>query len=188
MRYAKIREMDISNGEGIGVSLFVQGCHFHCNGCFNPETWDFNGGNAWNNGIKEEFLALAEKSYITRVSILGGEPLCDENVDSVLELIKAIKEMYPQKNIWLYTGYNFDDIMKQGRNQTFSGNAPNKRLECVLNVDVVVDGQFQLDKQDLYNEKIVFAGSTNQRIIHVKNLGTQNQQEISAIQIRTKGD
>lgn len=172
MRYAKIREMDISNGEGIGISLFVQGCHFHCRGCFNPETWDFSGGKEWNADVKERFLSLAQKPYVTRISILGGEPLCDENVGKVFDLITDIRKAYPQKSIWVYTGYNFDDITKYGNG---TESLWRKRLDCVLNADVVVDGQFQLDKQDLYNEKIVFAGSTNQRIIRMKDYVTNEK-------------
>ena len=167
MRYSKIREMDVSNGEGLGVSLFVQGCHFHCRGCFNPETWDFSGGKEWTNEIKNKFLELAGRSYINRISILGGEPLCDENVTDVLLLIKELKTKYPNKNIWLYTGYNFDEIIKRGN--TNEQNYWKKRFEAVLNVDTVVDGQFQIENQDLYNEKIVFAGSTNQRIINIQD-------------------
>lgn len=167
MRYSKIREMDVSNGEGLGVSLFVQGCHFHCRGCFNPETWDFSGGKEWTNEIKNKFLELAGRSYINRISILGGEPLCDENVTDVLLLIKELKTKYPNKNIWLYTGYNFDEIIKRGN--TNEQNYWKKRFKAVLNVDTVVDGQFQIENQDLYNEKIVFAGSTNQRIINIQD-------------------
>ena len=168
MRYSKIREMDVSNGEGLGVSLFVQGCHFHCRGCFNPETWDFSGGKEWTNEIKNKFLELAGRSYINRISILGGEPLCDENVTGVLLLVKELKTKYPNKNIWLYTGYNFDEIIKRGN--TNEQNYWKKRFEAVLNVDMVVDGQFQIENQDLYNEKIVFAGSTNQRIINIQDV------------------
>ena len=83
MRYAQIRSMDISNGEGIGVSLFVQGCHFHCKNCFNSETWDFAGGKAWTDSTEEKFLQLINRPYIKRVSILGGEPLADENVETI---------------------------------------------------------------------------------------------------------
>lgn len=160
--------MDVSNGEGLGVSLFVQGCHFHCRGCFNPETWDFSGGKEWTNEIKNKFLELAGRSYINRISILGGEPLCDENVTDVLLLIKDLKTKYPNKNIWLYTGYNFDEIIKRGN--TNEQSYWEKRFEAVLNVDAVVDGQFQIENQDLYNEKIVFAGSTNQRIIKIQDV------------------
>ena len=89
IHYASIRNLDISNGEGIGVSLFVQGCPFnpHCTNCFNPETWDFNGGKEWTTEVKEKFLELIDRPYIKRVSILGGEPLADENLDGGLELV-----------------------------------------------------------------------------------------------------
>ena len=125
--------MDISNGEGVGVALFVQGCHFHCHNCFNTETWDFNGGKEWTQEVKEKFLELIDKPYIKRVSILGGEPLADENLDDVLDLVTEINKRYnfqkvdstnpckmgvsedenadeirlslPNKSIWLYSGY-----------------------------------------------------------------------------------
>ena len=133
MRYSQIRSMDISNGERVGVALFVQGCHFHCYNCFNPDTWDFNGGKEWTPEVKEKFLELIDRPYIKRVSILGGEPLADENLDGVLDLVTEINKRYnfqkvdsanpckigvsedkntdeirllsSHKNIWLYTGY-----------------------------------------------------------------------------------
>lgn len=160
-----MREMDVSNGEGVGISLFVQGCHFHCKGCFNQETWDFDGGKPWTEESETKFLSLADRSYIERVSILGGEPLCDENVAAVFNLIKKIKETYPNKKIWLYTGYDFSEIVDTSLIGASCWDL--LRRSCVLNSDVVVDGRFQIDKQDLYNEQIVFAGSTNQHIIRV---------------------
>lgn len=165
MRYAKIRQMDISNGEGVGVSLFVQGCHFHCRGCFNQETWDFNGGKPFTNDTEITLFSLIDKPYIQRVSILGGEPLCDENVDTVYQLIEKIRFKFPEKKIWLYTGYNFDEIIKRGN--TREPTPWYTRMKVALSAHVVVDGQFQLENQDLFNEHIVFAGSTNQRIINV---------------------
>lgn len=167
MRYAKIREMDISNGEGVGVSLFVQGCCFRCRGCFNPETWDFSGGKEWNDTIKHKFIEIANKPYIVRISILGGEPLCDENVTDVLSLVNELKVTYPDKKIWIYTGYNFDDIIQKGKIE--KQKYWKERFEVISKATVVVDGQFQIENQDLYNEKIVFAGSTNQRIIHIQD-------------------
>lgn len=110
MRYAQIRSMDISNGEGIGVSLFVQGCHFHCKNCFNSETWDFTGGKPWTDSIEEKFLQLIDRPYIKRISILGGEPLADENVETIYTLINKIKTMYPTKKVWLYTGYRWTEL------------------------------------------------------------------------------
>lgn len=105
IRYAQIRSLDLSNGEGIGVALFVQGCNFHCKNCFNPETWDFNGGKEWTQEVKNKFLELANRPYIKRISILGGEPLADENIDDVLDLVNKIRHSLPKKTIWLYTGY-----------------------------------------------------------------------------------
>ena len=100
MRYAQIRNMDISNGENIGVSLFVQGCRFKCKNCFNKETWDFSGGKEWTKEIESKFFELIDRPYIKRISILGGEPLADENAEEVLNLIKEIKGRFPTKDIW----------------------------------------------------------------------------------------
>lgn len=168
MRYARIRKMDVSNGEGVGISLFVQGCHFHCKGCFNQETWDFNGGKEWTPEIEEQFIQLANKPYIKRISILGGEPLADENVRDVYNLIAQLKGRYPEKKVWLYTGYEWEKIVEESHairveNGDYLSNL--YRYGAIVFADIVVDGKFQLDKQDLYNDNIVFAGSTNQRVI-----------------------
>lgn len=168
MRYSLIRKMDVSNGSGIGISLFVQGCHFHCKGCFNQETWDFNGGKEWTPEIEEQFIQLANKPYIKRISILGGEPLADENVRDVYYLITQLKSRYPEKKIWLYTGYEWEKIVAESHairveNGDYLSNL--YRYGAIVFADIVVDGKFQLDKQDLYNDNIVFAGSTNQRVI-----------------------
>lgn len=168
MRYARIRKMDVSNGEGVGISLFVQGCHFHCKGCFNQETWDFNGGKEWTPEIEEQFIQLANKPYIKRISILGGEPLADENVRDVYNLIAQLKCRFPEKKVWLYTGYEWEKIVEESHairveNGDYLSNL--YRYGAIVFADIVVDGKFQLDKQDLYNDNIVFAGSTNQRVI-----------------------
>lgn len=152
-RYALIRTMDISNGEGIGISLFVQGCHFHCKNCFNPETWDFNGGKEWNEEVKERFIKLANGEHVNRISILGGEPLCQENVETILDLCRELKKLYPQKKIWIYTGYTWEYLV----NQDFT----KKLLE---NIDVLVDGPYVDELQDF---NLRFRGSSNQRIINV---------------------
>lgn len=189
MRYAKINSLDISNGEGIGVAVFVQGCHFHCKGCFNKETWDFNGGKEWNDEIKQQFIELISKPYIKRVSILGGEPLADENLELTQTLIGLIFQTSLKINkkikIWLYTGYVLETLRNDviTANQTiFSCNRDElymaintynddkriKRNNIALVCDYIVDGQFEIDKQDLTYSKVKFAGSTNQRIIDVK--------------------
>lgn len=149
MRYALMRSMDISNGTFVGVSLFVQGCRFHCKNCFNPETWSFNGGKEWTQETKNKFLKLVDKPYIKRVSILGGEPLVEENVDGVVDLMKTIKEMFPDKEIWVYTGYPIEDIKQRG-------------LDDVLKyADVIVDGRYIDELRDI---TIKLRGSKNQRI------------------------
>lgn len=172
MRYAKMRKMDISNGEGVGVALFVQGCHFHCRGCFNPETWDFDGGKEWNDKVKQTFMDLANKPYIVRISILGGEPLCNENASEVATLIRELKTEYPDKCVWLYTGYDFDDIISNEYGSFFD----NMRFQAATNADIVVDGRFQIEKQDLFNEHIVWAGSTNQRVIDTREYFKQRKE------------
>lgn len=161
MRYYQIRETDIANGQGIGVALFVQGCHFNCPGCFNPETHDFNGGKEWTKEVEEEFLKLIERPYIKRVSILGGEPLAKENVYTVYCVIRRIKEMYPDKKIWLYTGYTWENCVTW-----YDHNYRQFERSLVIDLcDVLVDGPFQEDKKD---PKLSFRGSSNQRLIDVQ--------------------
>ena len=171
MRYALIREMDISNGKNIGVSLFVQGCHFHCNGCFNQITWDFNGGKEWNNEIKNKFFQLINKPFIKRVSILGGEPLEYNNLPDIYDLIKEIKTKFPDKDIWLYTGYtlsinNFDTSVDVCWDNGLLRNY------ILAMCDVVVDGPYIEEQRDI---TLAFRGSKNQRLIDVKQTLEQKQ-------------
>lgn len=182
MRYALIREIDITNGEGVGVSLFVQGCNFHCPGCFNQETWDFNGGKEWTDETTEKFFQLINKPYIQRVSFLGGEPLADENVGMIATLIGTIKSYFPDKKVWVYTGYNFDDIWKFNDNKQIKDMTlfEFQRCDVICTADILVDGRFRLDLQDINHKEIKFAGSTNQRIINLPE--TLKQGEIVTIQ------
>lgn len=148
MRYASIREMDISNGEGLGVSLFVQGCpEPHCKGCFNPETWDFNGGKEWNDDIENKFFELIDKPYVTRISILGGECLAVENIIEVTNIVKKCKEKFPQKDIWLWSRYDFESCIS--------------KLEIVKYVDYVIDGRYVEDLRDM---SLLYRGSSNQNV------------------------
>lgn len=180
MRYAQVRSMDISNGEGVGVSLFVQGCPFHCKNCFNSDTWDFNGGKEWTEETKNKFMALIDRPYIKRVSFLGGECLAEQNLDEVLSLIKEIRISFPEKTIWLYTGFCWNDIMC-----SFAGlqadcvvldkkdiEAWEKRRKIISNVDVLVDGEYIDEQKDL---SLKFKGSKNQRVIDVKQSLTQSK-------------
>lgn len=167
MNYAKIDDEEVINGQGIGVSLFVQGCHFHCDGCFNSDTWDFEGGQKWSHSVKKKFMQLLERPYITRVSILGGEPLADENLCDVFALLQEIKVKYAEsKTIWLYTGYKFEDFFVPNQNSYVNNfNTTFLRKASLHYIDVLVDGQFEKEKLDL---SYPFAGSTNQRVIDVQ--------------------
>lgn len=163
MRYASIRKMDISNGIGLGITLFVQGCHFHCINCFNQETWDFNGGKEWTEEIEKHFLnLLVDNPYIDRVSILGGEPLCDENVNTIYNLIKTIKTQFQNKKIWCYTGYTWEQIFKKTQ---LNNSYCMLRKDTVKITDILVDGQYIDELKDL---TLLFCGSKNQRVINVK--------------------
>lgn len=150
MRYNKIRKMDISNGPGIRVSIFMQGCSFHCKDCFNNETWDFKAGKEFNDEIINKVLDLASLSHIVGLSILGGEPMHPNNREGTIKLAKAFKKRYPNKDIWVWSGYLFDEL---------------KDIEGLSYIDTLVDGRFVLEKA---NPTLKFRGSSNQRVIDVK--------------------
>ena len=166
MRYAQIRELDISNGEGVGVALFVQGCPFnpHCHNCFNPDTWDFNDGKEWTQDTEDKLIELANKPYIKRLSILGGEPLADENLDGVLHLANRFRLSFPNKSIWLYSGYTWSEIFNNGVYLTKDCDGW-KRREIVKKCEVLVDGKY-IDAQR--NVQAKWRGSSNQRVIDVQ--------------------
>ena len=150
MHYNRIRKMDISNGPGVRVSIFFQGCPFHCKNCFNQETWDFNEGKEFTSEVIEHILELCNKEHITGLSILGGEPMHPKNIKGTEELAKRFKEKYPTKDIWCWTGFLYEQI----------------KDEKVFNyIDVLVDGQFI---QDEYSPNLKWRGSKNQRIIDIK--------------------
>ena len=174
MRYASIRSMDITNGEGIGVSLFVQGCHFHCKNCFNQETWDFDGGKEWTEETEEKFFELISQPFVDRVSFLGGECLDEENVFVIAHLINEIYNRFPLKTIWLYTGYIWEKIAKECDEYplTYPWSKENARRLAVVACDVVVDGQFVDELKDL---TLKWRGSSNQRVIDVKKSLDQNK-------------
>lgn len=151
MHYNKIRKMDVSNGPGVRVSIFMQGCTFHCKGCFNLETHDFMGGHEFNDEVIEKVLDLCSKEYIVGLSILGGEPLHPKNIDGTTKLSKAFKEKYPNKNLWIWTGFLMDRDLKH--------------KEILNYVDVLVDGQYQ---SELYSPLLHWKGSSNQRVIDVQ--------------------
>ena len=164
MRYAQIRELDISNGEGIGVALFVQGCRFACKNCFNPDTWDLNGGKEWTQETEDKLIELASRPYIKRLSILGGEPLADENLDGVLHLVNRFRLSFPNKSIWVYSGYRWSEIFNDGVYLT-KECAGWKRREIVKQCNILVDGKY-IDS--LRDPKLHWRGSSNQRVINIK--------------------
>ena len=151
MRYHKIRKMDISNGPGVRISIFMQGCTFNCKDCFNPETHDFNGGKEFTEETILRVLELCDDEYIEGLSILGGEPLHPKNIASSTELAKRFKEKYPNKTIWVWSGYNFEKDLKD--------------KEIMDYIDVLVDGKFDTTLKD-YSLK--WKGSSNQRVIDIK--------------------
>lgn len=151
MRYADITECEICNGRGVGITYWCQGCPIHCPNCFNKSTWDINGGKEFDQATHDKFMQLVARPYIDRVSILGGEPLCKENAEDVYKLVQDIRREFPEKKIWIYTGYTWESLTG------FSKQAAE-------NADVVVDGAF---KQELQDFRLAFRGSSNQRLINV---------------------
>lgn len=157
MHYNKIRKMDISNGPGVRVSIFLQGCTFNCKNCFNPETHDFNKGKEFTYDTIDKLLELSNKDYINGLSILGGEPLHEFNILGTIRLAKAYREKYPNKTIWVWTGFLFENIINK---------------EIFNYIDVLVDGQFEEEHKDI---RLKYCGSTNQRVIDVKQSVSQNK-------------
>ena len=151
MRYNLIRKMDISNGPGVRVSIFTQGCSFHCKNCFNPETWNFEGGKEFTDDTINQVLELSNKDQIKGLSILGGEPMHPKNIEGTTKLAKAFKEKYPNKNIWVWSGFRFDQDLKD--------------KEVLKYIDVLVDGQY---KDELHDFTLKWKGSSNQRVIDVQ--------------------
>lgn len=157
MNYAEIKNVDISNGPGVRVSLFVSGCPHHCPGCFNPETWDFGFGAPFTSDETRMLMSMLDQPYIHGLSLLGGEPLAPENQIAVLGIVLEAKEIrVPQKDIWCYTGYQFEDLL--------TGRVGKYAPKILQYLDVLVDGRFEEDKKDI---RLRFRGSGNQRIIDV---------------------
>jgi len=160
MRFNKIRRTDISNGPGIRVSIFMQGCTFNCKGCFNPETHDFNGGHEFNDSTIDKIIDLAKPNHIKGLSILGGEPMHPKNIDGTLKLVKEFKNKYPKKDVWVWSGFNYEDLSLK---------------HDLSDIDVLVDGQY---KMELYNPTLKYRGSSNQRVIDIKKTIKNKKVEI----------
>ena len=160
MNYGEIKKCDIANGEGVRVSLFVSGCTHHCPGCFNEDTWDFNYGKEFTQETEEEILEALSLDYINGLSLLGGEPFEPQNQEVLVKLLRKVKEQYPAKDIWCYSGYLFDKELL-GESRARCGCTD----EMLSMLDVLVDGRFVEALKDI---TLVFRGSSNQRVIDVK--------------------
>ena len=166
MNYADIKRIDVANGEGVRVSVFVSGCNHHCKGCFNECAWDFNYGNEFTEKQEEEVLKDLNHDYISGLTLLGGEPLEPVNQAGLLPLVKKVKEKFPDKKIWCYTGFDFEkDVVGKMAKQS------ETTKELLNYIDVIVDGKFEEEKKDL---KLKFRGSSNQRILDVKESLKEN--------------
>lgn len=158
MNYSAIKNYDIANGLGVRVTLFVSGCTHHCEGCFNEETWSFSSGKPFTSKTEDEIIKLLSPDYIKGLTLLGGEPMEKVNQAALYPFVKRVKEAYPDKNIWCYSGYTLDEITK--------GRAHTDVTDALLGfIDVLVDGEF---KKELYSVALKFRGSSNQRVIDLK--------------------
>ena len=166
MNYANIKRTDVANGPGIRVSLFVSGCTHGCRGCFNKEAWDFHYGEEYTALVEEEILRLLAPDYIRGLGVLGGEPMEPQNREAVLGLLRKVRQRYPQKDIWCYTGYDYEkDILSWAQQQ-------EAVRELLSLIDVLVDGEFVEERKNL---RLAFRGSENQRLIDVKESGRQKK-------------
>ncbi|MCR5046411.1 MAG: anaerobic ribonucleoside-triphosphate reductase activating protein [Treponema sp.] len=173
MFYGGIKKFDIADGEGVRVSVFVSGCRNACKGCFQPQTWDFNYGKEFTSDTVDEILEALAKPFIQGLTILGGEPFEPENQPEVLELIQIVRKKFPQKDIWCWTGYvlETDLLPDYGRRHT------EFTEEILRSIDVLVDGPFIEEKKDL---QLAFRGSSNQRIIKMKEFFAKKDSETSS--------
>ena len=151
MKYLNILDCDIADGEGVRVTLFVSGCSHHCKGCHNPESWNPDNGKEFTEEVKEKLFKLIDRPYIDGLTLSGGDPLFCSNLIDVEKLCAEFKQRFPNKTIWLYTGFTIEEI---------------RALKVLRYVDVVVDGRFEIDKRDI---TLPFRGSSNQRIVKLRS-------------------
>lgn len=157
MNYATIKKTDVANGPGVRVSLFVSGCTHHCKGCFNREAWDFDYGQPYTRETEDEILAALRPSYITGLTLLGGEPFEPQNQAALLPLLRRVRRELPEKTIWAFTGYTLETDLLTGKLGDWSITR-----EILSLLDVLVDGEFVQAKKDI---SLRFRGSSNQRLI-----------------------
>lgn len=166
MYYGNIKKYDISNGPGVRVSLYVSGCRNHCKGCFNPETWNFKYGKEFTSDTLNEVIEACNHDFIYGLTIVGGEPFEPENQEVLIDLIREFKKKYPNKTVWIFSGYTLD-----GQIKTWCDELPYTK-EIIENIDVLVDGKFV---EELKDPELGFRGSSNQRIIDIKETIKNNK-------------
>ncbi|MDO4265144.1 MAG: anaerobic ribonucleoside-triphosphate reductase activating protein [Eubacteriales bacterium] len=173
MNYANIKPFSTENGTGVRVSLFVSGCPFHCEGCFNEEAWNYDCGKPFTEAVMDEIMDLLRPGYIAGLTLLGGEPAVKPHQKALLPLLQRIRKELPEKTIWVYTGYVYEDFLPGG-----DACDPAVTADFLQCCDVMVDGRFELSKHDV---SLVFRGSSNQRVIDLnktRELGRVTQLEI----------
>lgn len=180
MNYLKIEHEDVCNGTGLRVVLWLSGCSHHCYNCQNPQTWNPNSGIPFDESAKQEIFNELSKDYISGITFSGGDPLHENNLDEVLKLVKEIRISFPEKTIWLYSGYNFDLLNSKYNEYKYTSFAANAdewltRWEIISNVDVLVDGEYIDEQKDL---TLKFRGSKNQRVIDVQQTLKQKQEKV----------
>lgn len=166
MNYAVIKNCDVANGTGVRVSVFVSGCTHRCRGCFNEEAWDFDYGEPFTKEVEDKIIRYLKPGYIQGLSLLGGEPFEYANQQGLLPLLRRVKQIYPEKDVWCYTGYIFEDDILGKMCEKWQ-----ETREMLSYIDILVDGPFVEEKKDL---NLMFRGSSNQRLIDVaKSLAAQ---------------
>ena len=165
MHFASIKNCDIANGVGVRISLFVSGCTHHCHNCFNQEAWDFNYGQEFTKTQEDQIIDLLKPDYIAGLSLLGGEPMEDLNQKGLLPFAKRVKQIYPNKTIWCYSGYTYEYLLEKSKTQEYT-------KELLSLIDVLVDGKYV---EELHDLSLRFRGSSNQRIIDVPKTLQQNK-------------
>lgn len=160
MYFAELKKTDIANGEGVRVSLFVSGCRRHCKGCFNEVAWDFSYGKPFTKAVEEEIIEALSSPYITGLTLLGGDPFEPENQRALYPFVKRVKEKFPEKNIWCYTGYTYENGSLKEKSVVTGVTGELLKL-----IDILVDGKFEEDLKDI---RLRFRGSSNQRVLDLK--------------------
>ena len=172
MYYSAIKYCDIANGTGVRTTLFVSGCRNHCEGCFQPDTWNFHNGAPFTPQVEDEILESLKPSYITGLTLLGGDPFEEENQEALIPFLRRFRAEYPGKSIWAFTGYLYEDLLKGGKKHTLFTN------EMLSYTDILVDGPFVLSLKDLW---LKFRGSSNQRIIDMNQTRAEGRLVLSPL-------